>query len=232
MRGEKYRAPRGFELLDQIPELAAGLRVESGGGLIQEKKIGIADERARQREALLLAAGKIAHAGVLLFFELYECDGFSRARALAEKAAEQTQRFENGEFLGELRILQLNAEALAELIGVGVPVQAEQFNFSGIRSGEAFADFHCGGFAGAIGAEQAEAFAGANLEVEAVDSDHVLISLLKTGDAQSRRGYGRGHESSIASGKGRCNLRCAVRGIRVAPSVRICLETLSCRTPP
>ena len=71
MRGEKNGAARGFELLDQIPKLAAGLRVEAGGGFIEKKKIGIADECACEREALFLAAGKIADAGILFFFELH-----------------------------------------------------------------------------------------------------------------------------------------------------------------
>ena len=59
-----------LELVDQIPKLAAGLRVEAGGGLVEEQKIGIADQGAGQREALLLAAGKGSDAGVLFFVEL------------------------------------------------------------------------------------------------------------------------------------------------------------------
>jgi len=86
-------------------------------------------------------------------------------------------------------------------------MHAEQFDVAGIRSGEAFADFDGGRFARAVRTEEAEAFAGANFEVEAVDGDHVLISLAKTSDAQGRLRYDRGHESSIASAEGTCNLR-------------------------
>jgi hypothetical protein len=115
--------------------------------------------------------------------------------------------------------LQLNAEALTKLIGVGFPMHAEQFNFAGIRSGETFADFDGCGFASAIGAEEAKAFASANFEVEAVDGDNFLISLAKTSDAKGWCGSDRGHGSSIASGKWRCNLRCAVCGIHVVGGV-------------
>ena len=58
-------------------------------------------------------------------------------------------------------------------------MHAEKFHFTSIGSGETFADFDGGGFACAIGTEKAEAFAGANFEVEAIDGDHVLISLAK-----------------------------------------------------
>ena len=116
VRGEKDGAAGGFELLDQIPKLAAGLRVEAGGGLIEKQKIGIANEGAGESEALFLAAGKIADAGILFFFELHERDGFVGARPLIKKTSEQAKRFEHGQFFRELRILQLNAEALAELL--------------------------------------------------------------------------------------------------------------------
>jgi len=194
-------------LLDEFPKLAAGLRIEAGGWFIEKKKIGIPDERAREGEALLLAAGKIADAGILFFFELDEGDGFVGAGALLEKAAEETKRFVDGELFGELRVLQLNAEALAKLFGVGTPVHAEKFDFAGVRSGEAFANFDGGGFPRAVGSEKAEAFAGAHFEIEAIDSDDVLIGLAKTSDAKGRSGGSGGHGNSIASAGGTCKIR-------------------------
>ncbi len=186
VRCEKNGAAGGFELLDQIPKLTAGLRVEAGGGLIEKKKIGITDERAGERQTLFLAAGKIANAGILFFLELYEGNGFCRAWSLFKKTAEQAKRFEDGQFFGKLRILQLNAEPLAELLCIGAPAHAEQFHFAGIRFCETFTDFDCGCFTRAVGAEEAEAFAHAHFEVEAIDGDHILIGLAKTCDAQNR----------------------------------------------
>src|SRR5579863_3451243 len=55
VRSEKNGAAGRFEMLDQIPKLAAGLRVEAGGGFIEKQKIGIANEGAGKSEALLLA---------------------------------------------------------------------------------------------------------------------------------------------------------------------------------
>src|SRR5580704_3001347 len=199
MRGEKDGAAGGFELLDQIPKLAAGLRVEAGSGFIEKQKIGIANQGAGESEALLLAAGKIADAGILFFFELHERDGFGRARALLKEAAEQAECFEHGQLFRKLRILQLNAKALAKLLGIGLPMHAEKFHLTSIGSGETFADFDGCGFARAIGPKEAETFASTYFEIEAVDSDHVLISLAKTRYAKGWFGNDRGHASSIAS---------------------------------
>jgi hypothetical protein len=216
VRGEKDGTAGGFELLDQIPKLAAGLRVEAGGGFIEKQKIGIANKRASQSEALLLAAGKIADAGILFFFELDERDSFVRAGSPLKKASEQAKRFEHGQFFGKLRILQLNAEALAELLGIGLPMHAKKFHFASVGSGETFADFDGCGFARAIGPEEAEALAGAYFEIEAVDGHDVLISLAKTRYAKGWLGNDRGHASSIASEKETCN-----RGIEGLLVIRI-----------
>jgi hypothetical protein len=186
--GEKNGAAGGLELLDQFPKLASGLGVEAGGGLIEKKEIGIANEGAGQREALLLTAGKIANARVLFFFELHERDGFGGARPLVKKAAEQTQRFVNRELFRELRVLQLNAEPLAELLGIRAPMHPEQFHVAGIRGRQPFADLDRGGFSRAVGPEKAEALASADFEVQAIDGDHVLVGLAKTRDAQNGAG--------------------------------------------
>src|SRR5580700_11624874 len=125
MGGEKNGAAGGLELLDQIPKLATGLGIEAGGGLVEKKKVGIANERASKCQALLLASGKIADARILFFLELPEGDGFCGPRSLIKKTAEQPQRFEDSQLFGKLRILQLDAEPLTELLGVGVPMHAE-----------------------------------------------------------------------------------------------------------
>ena len=68
--GEQNGAARLFEFLDQFPELAAGLRIQTRGGFVEEKKIGIADQGAGKSQPLFLAAGEIAHARILLFLRV------------------------------------------------------------------------------------------------------------------------------------------------------------------
>ena len=44
------------DALDQVPGVAASLRVEPGRELVEDGDLGVADERERDREPLLLAA--------------------------------------------------------------------------------------------------------------------------------------------------------------------------------
>ena len=106
--------PARLELLDQVPELAARLRVEAGGGLVEEQQIGIAHQRAGQRQPLFLPAGEVADAGVALLLELHQRDDLGRRRSLPEEAAEQAHGLPDRELFGKLRFLKLDAQPLAE----------------------------------------------------------------------------------------------------------------------
>ena len=57
VRGEEHGLAALLEPLHHIPELPPRLRVESSGRLVEEQQVRIGNERARHREALLLAAG-------------------------------------------------------------------------------------------------------------------------------------------------------------------------------
>ena len=71
---QEDRAPGPLELVDEVPELPAGLRIESGRRFVEEQEVRIADQRARQREPLLLAPGEHADARVALFLQLNQPD--------------------------------------------------------------------------------------------------------------------------------------------------------------
>ena len=63
------------------------------------------------------------------------------------------------------------------MVRVGRPAAAEHLDLAGIRRVEALQDLDGGGLAGAVRTEQPEALAGADLEIEAVDGDHVAVAL-------------------------------------------------------
>jgi hypothetical protein len=186
VRGEKNRAPGSLELFDQIPELAPRLRVEPRRRLVEEQQIGIADERAREREPLLLTAGQCTDARAPHLLELNELDDVIRRRPLIEEAAEQPHGLLDRELVGELRLLELNSKALLERSGVGFPAQAEHLDIARVACREAFADLDRGGLARAVRPEQAEALAGSHLEIEAVHGDDVLVRLAQIANAQHR----------------------------------------------
>jgi hypothetical protein len=184
MRGEKDGPAGELKLLDQIPKLAASLRVEAGGGLIEKKEIGIADQRASERKTLLLAARKISDTRILFFFKLHELDGFVGAWPLLKKAAEQAERFEDGQLFRELGILKLNAEPLSQLLGIGIPMETQQFDVAGIGAVSPSQISTVVVLPAPFGPRRPKHSPRADFEVEATDGDHILVSLAKTADAK------------------------------------------------
>lgn len=62
-----------------LPDEMASLRVEAGGGLIENKDLGLVDQGAGDDEAPLHATGEVADGGVGLFGELEEGEAFGDA---------------------------------------------------------------------------------------------------------------------------------------------------------
>ena len=50
----------GTNIGDQFPELPAGKRIDTRGGLVKDEEVGIVDQRAAQAELLLHSARKLA----------------------------------------------------------------------------------------------------------------------------------------------------------------------------
>src|SRR5207245_9693176 len=59
VRREEDRPPLPLEVSDQRPKLPPRARIETGRRLIEEQEFGLADERHRNPEAPLFAAGKV-----------------------------------------------------------------------------------------------------------------------------------------------------------------------------
>src|SRR5208337_2816828 len=59
-----------LEGANDVPELAAALGIEAGGGLVQKEDARIAYQRGGHGQALLLAAGELAYPGVGFLGEL------------------------------------------------------------------------------------------------------------------------------------------------------------------
>jgi hypothetical protein len=70
MRGDKHGLLVFAQFLDDVVNLAANLRVEAGGGLVEKQYLRIIHQRHGQSEALFLAAGKLVVESVPLFLEL------------------------------------------------------------------------------------------------------------------------------------------------------------------
>jgi hypothetical protein len=175
MRRQDDRTSGSLQILDQLPELSTRLRIESSGGLVEEKQLRVSNERAGNRKSLLLSARETADPRTPLFAELDDADHFVDGATPVVEAAEKTKSLEDGQLLRELRILELNAEPLPQIAAIVLPRSSENYHLPGIPRQESFAYLYCSGLAGAIGAEQSETLPGGNIQIEAVHGDHIAV---------------------------------------------------------
>ena len=76
------------------------------------------------------------------------------------------------QLLGQARLLQRDAQALAQGVVIFAPAHPQYLDLAGGGGQQPFEDFDGGGLAGAVGPEQAEALSRLDFEVEAVDGVH------------------------------------------------------------
>ena len=118
----------GLKLRDQFPQLPPGLGVEAGSRLVEKQELGVSDQSTGDGEALLLSARKSTDAGVALFAELDLVDHFADIARVAVEALEERQGLIDGQLLGQLGVLELDAEQLAKVVGIRFPGAAEDFD--------------------------------------------------------------------------------------------------------
>ena len=105
----------------EAPQVAARLRVEAGGRLVEEQDARIVDERRRDAEALLLAAGQRSHLALRLLGQLDVGEQAHRVDVAPVQAAEQVEQLDEGELVEEGRRLELDADPPLHLARIGAP---------------------------------------------------------------------------------------------------------------
>ena len=173
------------KLFDDVVDFAADLRVEAGGGLIEEEDFGVVDEGHGEGEALFLAAGQLGVEGVALFVEAEALEElFGVAMAVVE-AGEEFEGFHDAELVGKRGGLEGGTDFVAEAVGIALGIEAADGNFAGVEGAEAFEDFDGGGLAGAVGAKEAEDFAFVDLKADAADGFDVTVAFDQIFDRQN-----------------------------------------------
>ncbi len=181
--------PSLFILPDHVPQRAPRLRVEARRRLVEEDELGIVHEGQGHRQALLLSARERHVVGVGLVDELHEVEQLPRVPAPRVVAAVEVQRLTGRDLVEQARALELDAEARADLPAVVAQVEAEDLDLALVRLGQSLDHLQGGGLAGAVGAEEAEDLAPLDVEVQAVDGQHVRVALAQAAHAQRQIGH-------------------------------------------
>src|ERR671910_531343 len=183
VRGEQDRRALGSQGADEVPEVAPGLGVEAGGGLVEEEQLGATDDAECHVEAPSLAAAQPDDAGVGLVVESHRgehlADG-TGVRVGLRGAGERLAWREQVEAAGRL---QHDADPVPPLETCPVGVCAEHPDLAGVPRPEALGDLDRGRLARAVRTEQREALADVDVEVEAVDGVAAGVALGESPDA-------------------------------------------------
>src|ERR1700722_1645047 len=148
----------------QIPDSAARLRIEPGGQFIEKHYFRIVDKSQRDKQPLLLAAGKAHEPGVAfaretkLFQQPLGVDRFRIERG------PEIHSLPDLDSLLKLRALELNANPILQLINIAERIQTQDRDFAEVRPAHSFDALHGRRFAGAVGTDKAEDLALADLE--------------------------------------------------------------------
>jgi hypothetical protein len=161
--------------LDQVPGVPAGLRVQAGGELVQDRDPGVADQREGDGQPLLLTAGKLLVPGPELVAETELAGQLGPVGRVRVEGGVQVERLAYRHLLRQLALLELHTHQAAELRIAGRA--AEHVDAAAVRAAQAGDGFHCGGLTGAVRAEDAEDLTALHRERHVVHRDGVPVHL-------------------------------------------------------
>src|SRR5581483_725325 len=142
-------------------------RVEARRRLVEEHEVGVADERDAEVEAPLLTARERLDPRVALLVEADERDHLVDVPGLGVVAGEHRVRLVDREARPQLRVLQHDADPLAELRAGPLRVVPQHAHVAGVPVAVALEDLDRRRLPGAVRPEQAEHLALVDLEVDA-----------------------------------------------------------------
>src|SRR3974390_181810 len=189
---EKCDAVSG-KIEEKIPELAASDGVDSGCGLVEEDELGFMEHGAAESEALLPSAGELRRKALVVRTETVELNNVVDAAAeipfvKAVDAAVESEIFLHGQVGGERKILGHVTDVFSDGLGILAHVDALHGGVATGKGKEAGEHFDDGGFATAVGAEEAEDFALLDSKADIVDGSEIA----ETADQVLRGDGGRG----------------------------------------
>ena len=190
--GEENGLSLGGQASDLLPEGAAGFDIHADSGLVEEDEVGVAADGEGEEDALLLAAAELAEEAVFDALELRDAEDVGDGEWVGIVAAEEVEVLADAEGFGDAGDLQHGADAGAS--GGFARVAAEDLRGAGGGGDEAEEQLDGGGFAGAVGAEQSDDFAGTEREAQVVEGDGCAVAL---GDVGQR---GDGFAAGTTSG--------------------------------
>ncbi len=191
-----------LEPIEAVPEQVARLRVEPRGGLVEDHQVRLVDERARDGEAALHAAGERLYLVLGALVQLHELEQLVRSLARrgpgdVEVSGVHLQVLAHGELGVEVVDLRHHAEARLDLACLRARIHADDAERAVAERAGTRDHAHGAGLPGTVGAEEAERLAGMHVEIDAVDGGELAEPLRQAAgvDKGGGRRHGTGDDS-------------------------------------
>ena len=189
--GQHDRDAVAAQRLNELPGRPPGLRVEPGGRLVEEDQLGAADDRHRERQALLLPSREPTERGPLDFEQAQPGQEVNRIQWVAVIGGDQAQQLAGAQPRGAAGRLRHHAHAGPQ--GPVSGIAPEYPDGAAVGGAEALAHLDRRGLAGTVRAEQGEDRAPPDREGQAVDGGPRAVSLDEADDLER----GVGHAASL-----------------------------------
>ena len=168
-----------------MPHVGAAARVEPGGRLIKKQHRRVGDQRPRQVEASLHAAGVGLRRSVGSVEQVELGEQFASALTAPPPAemvqpADHVQVLESGQVLIDGRVLARQPDARAHLMRVRTHIDPGDRGRTGIRQQQGAQDAHHRRLARAVWTKESEHRAGGDSEVYAIERRDLVVPLDKT----------------------------------------------------
>jgi hypothetical protein len=193
VRGEEDGGAAGDHALEHCLEGAGGDGVHAFKGFVEEEDFGAVDDGGGEGEFFLHAVGEVGDEFFCFAGEVHELEEFFGAGSggggvEAVHATDKAEVLGCGETAEEGEAFGDNADLAFDFDGVGECVETEDPDTAGGGGEEAGEHLDGGGFAGAVGAEEAEELAGRDGEIDVLNGGEVAES-----PGEALGGDGRDH---------------------------------------
>ncbi len=136
--GEKHRLPLAAEIPDDVPEVSARLRVETGRGLVEKDELRRSPTSAQAMASLWRCPpGELDHPARALFGEAGELENLLDRTPPIVEAAEEDDGLLDRQLVRELGLLERDPESLPHRVIVLAPSLSEDLDLAAGRRREA-----------------------------------------------------------------------------------------------
>ncbi len=187
MGRQEDRGAAALDATDQLPEVAARLRVEPGGRLVEKQDLRLIHECCRYREPLALATRELR---LLLTRALLQVD-LTQERQLVDlelvAGGEEPHGLARGQVVGERARLQLDADPALHTGWIGEHVDPSHGGRSTVRFSEPFQDLDSRRLPRSVRTEETEDLARFDEEADPADRFDLAVALPQVTDLHDRR---------------------------------------------